>query len=121
MQFTQKNFYKKLLGKLGEGKAEKYLKKKGYKILERNYKNKIGEVDLIAQDGEYLVFIEVKTRSSEKYGMPSEAVNREKQRKYGLLAKSYLSFNDKLDSPVRFDVIEIENNEINHILDAFWV
>ncbi len=121
MQITQKNFYKKLLGRIGESKAEKFLKKLGYKILERNFKNKIGEIDLIAKDKDYVVFVEVKTRSSSEYGLPSEAVNRVKQKKYKMLAQSYLQMKGLLDSQVRFDVVEIENNEINHILDAFWV
>ena len=119
MQFAQKNFYKKLLGKIGEKKAAEFLKKKGYKILECNYKSPFGEIDIIAQDGEYTVFIEVKTRTGEDFGAPSEAVDIRKRQKYVKSASYYLSFKDKWETPSRFDVIEIKNGEINHIIDAF--
>ena len=119
MQFAQKNFHKKLLGKVGEDKAAQYLKKKGIKVLERNYKNHFGEIDIIAKDGEYTVFIEVKTRTSDDFGTPSEAVDYRKRQKYGLIAKSYLAAKGLFDTAVRFDVIEVENGKINHISDAF--
>ena len=119
MQITQKNFYKKLLGRAGEVKAAEFLKKKGFKILEKNYKTPLGEIDLIAKDGEYTVFIEVKTRSSDEYGAPSEAVDLKKQEKYFKVATYYLQRTQKIDSPCRFDVVEIENGEINHIFNAF--
>ena len=82
MQIAQKNFYKKLLGRAGEKLAVDFLKKKGFKILKTNYKTVVGEIDIIAQDREYIVFIEVKTRSSDNYGLPREAVDRKKQEKY---------------------------------------
>lgn len=119
MQIAQKNFYKKLLGRIGEGKAQEYLKKQGYKILEKNFKTHIGEIDLICQDGEDLVFVEVKTRIDDVYGMPSEAVDERKQRKYFLVATEYLVRNKKTDCKCRFDVVEIENSKINVIKDAF--
>lgn len=119
MQFAQKNFHKKLLGKVGEKKAAEFLKKQGYKIIETNYKNALGEIDIIAKGGEYTVFIEVKTRSSEVFGAPSEAVDYRKQQKYIKVAKAYAVKKGLTDKPMRFDVIEIENEKINHILDAF--
>ena len=119
MQFAQKNFYKKLLGKVGEDKAVAYLKKQGFKITERNYKNAFGEIDVIAKDGEYTVFIEVKTRTGEEFGAPSEAVDYCKRQKYTRIAEAYLVSKGLVDSACRFDVIEIENGEINHIKDAF--
>ena len=119
MQITQKNFYKKLLGRAGELKAEEFLKKKGFKILKTNYKTHCGEIDIIALDGECLVFVEVKTRSSEEFGLPSEAVTIKKQEKYFKVALEFLQREKKLDSQCRFDVIEIENGQINHIIDAF--
>ncbi len=119
MQIAQKNFYKKFLGRAGEVKASEYLKKKGYKIIKTNYKTYCGEIDVIALDGEYVVFIEVKTRSSLDYGMPSEAVDQRKREKYYRVASEFLQRNKKMDSPCRFDVIEIENGQINHIIDAF--
>ena len=108
MRVTQTQFYKKLLGRIGEKKAAKFLRKKGYKILERNYTNKIGEVDLIALYGDLLVFIEVKTRSNVIYGNPADAVDYNKQRKYVLMAEGYLMINPSYrDKCVRFDVIEV--------------
>lgn len=121
MQFAQKNFYKKLLGRVGEEQAVKFLKKQGYAVLERNYKNAFGEIDVIAKDGEYTVFIEVKTRSGDGFGAPSEAVDRRKRQKYGRIAAAYLNFKNAADAPCRFDVIEIQEGQINHIKDAFSI
>ncbi len=119
MQNSQKNFHKKLLGEIGEKSAVKFLKKLKYKIIETNYTNHIGEIDIIAKDSETIVFIEVKTRSSNAFGMPSEAVNYDKQRKYFLIASYYLEKYGFIDTECRFDVIEVLNGEINHIKNAF--
>lgn len=119
MQIAQKNFYKKFLGRAGEIKAAEFLKKKGFKILKTNYKTYCGEIDIIALDGENVVFIEVKTRSGEEYGLPSESVTIKKREKYYKVASEFLQRERKTDCPCRFDVIEIENGQINHILDAF--
>lgn len=107
------------MGGVGEKKAAKHLKKNGYKILEKNYRARFGEIDLIAENKGEIVFIEVKTRSDEEYGFASEAVNAKKQEKYRLAATEYLMRKEKTDSPCRFDVIEIIDGEINHIKDAF--
>lgn len=121
MRITQTDFYKKLLGRLGEGKAEKFLRKKKYKIIEKNYKTKFAECDLIALYGNLLVFIEVKTRSSIAYGNPADAVDVAKQRKYVKIAEYFLMMNEKYkDFAVRFDVIEVLNDEVNHIEGAFF-
>lgn len=121
MRYSQKDFHKKVLGKSGEIKAEKFLKEQGYKILDKNYKTLIGEIDIIAEDKSGLVFVEVKTRLSDKFGRPSEAVNKEKREKYFKVAKEYLVKNyGTTDVNCRFDVIEIENGEINHITGAFF-
>ena len=82
----QKNTY----GKIGEIIATNYLKQKGYKIIANNYKNPIGEIDIIAQDKNYLVFVEVKTRISRAFGDPAEAVNYFKQQKIRQVATMYL-------------------------------
>ena len=119
MQIAQKNFYKKLLGRAGEKLAVDFLKKKGFKILKTNYKTPVGEIDIIAQDNDAIVFIEVKTRSSDNYGLPREAVDGKKQEKYYKTATLYLQKEGKMDSSCRFDVVEIENGQINHIIDAF--
>ena len=119
MQFAQKNFYKKFLGRAGEVKAAEFLRKKGYKILDKNYKTHIGEIDIIAKDGETIVFTEVKTRMDDAFGAPSEAVNQKKREKYYKVASEYLVRNSLMDAICRFDVIEIENGQINHIIEAF--
>ncbi len=119
MQIAQKNFYKKLLGRVGEKKAVDFLKKNGYNILETNYKTHIGEIDIIAEDKGTTVFIEVKTRTDNDFGAPREAVNAKKKEKYFKVATEYLLRHSKMDVPCRFDVVEIENGQINLIFDAF--
>ena len=109
----------KALGKSGEGKACTYLKRKGYKILERNYKNPFGEVDIIASKEDAVAFIEVKTRLSEKYGAPSEAVDRRRMERYKRAAEYYF-YGKQIDVTVRFDIIEIVRGQINHIENAFY-
>ncbi len=120
MQIAQKNFYKKFLGRIGEKKAVEHLKKQGYNILEKNFKTHVGEIDIIASDGEIICFVEVKTRSGDGFGQPSEAVNRRKQEKYFKVAEGYLLSKGLTDRECRFDVVEIENEKINLIKDAFW-
>ena len=119
MQIAQKNFYKKLLGRAGEKEACKFLKSNGYEILDTNYRTYVGEVDIVAKQGEEIVFVEVKTRSGDEYGTPAEAVTRKKQEKYFKVAQEYLIKTSRTSSSCRFDVIEIENGQINHIKDAF--
>ena len=112
----QENYVK---GKYGEALAENYLRKQKYKILERNYKNKIGEIDLIAEDKNVLVFVEVKYRTSAQFGLPSEAVNYYKIQKIQKTAILYLQTNKLEDAEIRFDVIDILGEEITHIKNAF--
>lgn len=109
-------------GKRSEIIASDYLKQKGYKILEINYKNKIGEIDIIAQDKDYIVFVEVKARLSQKYGHPLEAIDEIKQQKIHAVASLYMVKNHKYGSNCRFDAISIlglEDPEITHIVNAF--
>ncbi len=109
-------------GKLGEELAKKYLVKKGYTILNMNYRNKIGEIDIIAKDKEVIVFIEVKTRTSTLYGYAYEAVDRRKQNKIMNTSYLYCKHNDYNDHQLRYDIIEVylsKNESINHIIDAF--
>ena len=110
--------YKQELGKKGEKAACKYLKKAGWKIIKTNYKNPFGEVDIIARKDETLAFIEVKTRTNENFGAPSEAVNYDRRQRYIMGAKHYFAGREP-DVTVRFDIIEILNGEINHIENAF--
>jgi putative endonuclease len=115
----------KAIGSKGEDLAVKFLKNKGYKIIARNYKNYVGEIDIIAKDGDTVVLIEVKTRTDDSFGYPFEAVNRRKRQKLKNLALLYLKRQGK-ESPVRFDVLSIlymdnGKKEIEHIKDAFEV
>ena len=106
-----------ILGVGGEVKAVKFLKKSGYKILEKNYKNKLGEIDVICYNKaiDEIVFVEVKSRNSTEFGLPCEAVNFHKQNKIKMVANLYLLQKHKLESKSRFDVIEVLNDNINHI------
>ena len=94
------------LGKEGEDLAVRHLKKKGYRIIERNYKNPLGEIDIIAYESGSVVFIEVKTRSTDEFGMPVEAVHRKKQEKMKQVALMYLK-RFKTEMPARFDVVSV--------------
>ena len=98
--------------------AAKYLKKIGYKILSQNYKAKMGEIDIIAMDGDILVFAEVKQRKSDDFGAPREFVTKEKQRKIKNTAQLYIMKN-KYSGNVRFDVVEVLGKDITHIKNAF--
>jgi putative endonuclease len=112
------------LGKIGEKEAVRYLKKRGYRILDRNFRTPLGEIDIVAQDGNQLVFIEVKTRSSDAFGEPFEAVHKSKQRRLKRLALLYIKQRGKEDMPVRFDVVSVKidnTREVNHIEGAFEV
>jgi putative endonuclease len=108
-----------ILGREGESKAAKYLKKIKFKIIEINHTNVLGEIDIIAKDKKELVFVEVKTRTSNAFGTPATAVTKQKQRKLTQVATLYLKSKNKLNSPARFDVIEVLGDEINHIKNAF--
>lgn len=109
----------KKLGKLGEKKARNYLRKNGWKIVKSNYVNPFGEVDIIAEKGGVLAFVEVKTRLSDDFGTPSEAVTKARQRKYIQAAKYYFTGRE-IDCTVRFDIIEVFRGQINHIENAFY-
>jgi putative endonuclease len=115
----------KPLGSEGEDLAVRFLQKKGYRIVARNYKTTVGEIDIIARDGDTIVFIEVKTRTDISFGYPFEAVNKRKRQKLKNLALLYLKRQGK-ESPVRFDVLSIfcmdnGKKDIEHIKDAFEV
>lgn len=95
------------IGKKGEDLAALYLRKRGYHIVEQNFTCKIGEIDIIAEENGYLVFIEVKTRGSLTYGYPAEAVNWQKQRKLQQLAYFYQQTHHCFQQPCRFDVVAV--------------
>lgn len=121
MPDSQKDLYKKILGRSGENRAVKFIKKAGLKVLERNYRTRTGEIDIIAKDGDEIVFVEVKTRSGDGYGAPAEAVDAFKQKKYAAVASEYLRSEELFDCPCRFDVVEVGKTYVNHIKDAFFV
>ncbi len=106
-------------GVVGETLAQKYLKKMGYKIIECNYSNLIGEIDIIAKQKEYFVFIEVKARGTYAFGRPCEAVTPYKQNKIRKVAQIYIKQHRIFNAPCRFDVIEVLGEKINHIENAF--
>jgi len=95
------------IGKEGENIAADWLASHGYTIVARNYRKRFGEVDIIASHDEYLVFIEVKTRASNQYGSPLEAVTVKKQRQLSKIANDYLTRNKLLDTLCRFDVVSV--------------
>ena len=108
-------------GRAGESIALRYLINNRANILETNYRINSGEIDIIAKINEELVFIEVKSRTSIKFGYPAEAVDYRRIRKIVNTAKYYILKNNLNNVPIRFDVIEIYLNDkkINHIVNAF--
>jgi putative endonuclease len=114
----------KALGSKGEDLAVQYLKKKGFKVIERNYHCSAGEIDLIAREGNTLVFVEIKARSSSDYGLPQDAVDRFKQQKLIEAARTFMAQRRVTeDIAARFDVVAIHltpgGPHIELIRDAF--
>ena len=95
------------IARIGETFAARHLKAQGYQILTQNYRYQRGEIDLIVQQENRIVFVEVKTRRSLKYGLPQYAVTPQKQRQISKIALAYLQSQNLLDTPCRFDVIAI--------------
>lgn len=119
------SFFRKRLGQEGEDLAAGFLRKKGYRLIQRNYRCKTGEVDLIVLDRRVVVFVEVKTRSDHSFGSPFEAVEARKQRKM-IRAAQYFLHEKKLDQrDARFDVVGISwqggRPVVEHIENAFEV
>jgi putative endonuclease len=110
-------------GKESESLAVRHLRKNGYKILEQNYRNKLGEIDIIAKEKGTLVFVEVKARKSDLFGNPKWAVTLKKQRKISMVALYYLKATKQTRVKARFDVISIssaaDNPRIEIIKNAF--
>jgi putative endonuclease len=121
---TQKG-YRQRVGRGGEEEAARFLTQKGYRILERNFRAERGEIDLVAIDGNSLVFIEVKTKAKDGFGEPEDWVSPKKQRQIGKVAMAYLQKHGLEDADCRFDVIAITHagteKRIHHIEDAFWL
>ena len=113
------------IGKIGESLAVAHLKRRGYRVLAQNYRAIRGEIDLIVQDGQFIVFVEVKTRRSLKFGVPQAAVTKQKQKQISKIALAYLQAKNLWDAPCRFDVIGIHLTDqsellrLEHIESAF--
>ncbi len=112
MQDSQENVSgrSRMTGQQGEEMASDFLKKRGYKIIKRNYRTVFGELDIIAKDGETLVFVEVKMRSQDRFGAPQYSVDLKKQARVGRVALAYLSCNKTDSCACRFDVVSIVKN-----------
>lgn len=122
MRTIVQTFWNRWLGDRGERAAARYLRRKGLRIIVRGYRTRFGEIDLIARDGETLVFVEVKSR---RRGVPAEAVTPEKQRRITLAALHFLRKHRLLEVRSRFDIVAIvwpdgrDEPEIEHIANAF--
>ena len=110
------------LGKKGEQAAATFMKSKGYKVLERNWRIYRHEIDIVAEDEEYIIFVEVKTRTTREWGNPEDFIGKGKIKRIVEAADLYLQDSD-IDKPARFDIISAvwdgQNFEIEHIDDAF--
>ena len=119
------NCFNKNIGFYGENLACEYLKNLNYKILAKNYKNKLGEIDIISKYNDTIIFTEVKSRYTNSYGSPMESVTYYKQKQIIKVSSYYILTNKLHNHNIRYDVIEIlfntfnQNFTINHIKDAF--
>jgi len=115
----------KLLGNRGERWTARYLRRQGFRILDRQHRSRFGEIDLIALDGECVVFVEVKTRRSTSAGHPTEAITRTKQQQLTRAATAYLKRHHLLEHSARFDVVSLfwpvdgSKPEVTHYRNAF--
>ncbi len=112
------------VGRLGERASRKYLKRQGLKFLTANFRTERGEIDLVCRDGDCLVFVEVKTRTSEEWGRPAAAVDRERRRRLTRAALDYLRLLKKPLVKTRFDIVEVlvegeRVSEIRHVPNTF--
>jgi putative endonuclease len=104
------------LGKSGEDLACRELERRGYAVLARRYRTRFGEIDIVARDGATIVFVEVKARTSERYGRPAEAVTLDKQAKVAAMAGDYLARRGLHGAPCRFDVVSITFDRAGRML-----
>lgn len=111
---------KDLIGQCGETIGRAFLEKSGYRVLHQNWTCPLGELDLVAEEGESLVFVEVKSRTSSDFGIPEEAVTRAKQHRLIRLAQAYAKRYGIKDKPFRFDVLAVTPDDVRLIKDAFW-
>ena len=102
-----------------EREAARFLEASGLVILDRRYRTRLGEIDLVARDGAEVVFVEVKARSSDSFGGPEAAVDRAKRKRLARAAQAYLTLRGLGDAPARFDVVAVTPDGIRHLADAF--
>jgi putative endonuclease len=118
-------FNKRTEGTRSEDEAGRHLESKGHVILERNFRAMRGEIDLITRDGNVLVFVEVKSAASDRFGPPEERVTWRKRRQIGKVALAYITNRGLERSDCRFDVVSVIRSagetEIRHIENAFWL
>jgi putative endonuclease len=109
---------RKELGMRGEDEATRLLKNKGYKILDRNYRCRFGEIDIVAREGDTIAFVEVKTRGSEDFGSPKEALDTRKRRHITRASMDYLNRHRRSgDAHIRFDVVTVEKKGDRFVLE----
>lgn len=116
---TRVTFARQQLGKIGEQLAVEELERRGYAIVDRRYRTARGEIDIVARDGDTLVFVEVKVREGDECGTAAEAVTRPKQRRLGRMAADYLARRGIAPQPCRFDVVAIDAGVVTVYPDAF--
>ena len=109
----------RIIGRFGESKACDFLVKNKYEILERNFKTQLGEIDIIAKHADSIVFMEVKRRMTKSLGYGRETVTKSKQHKIKQVALQYIKKNKLFDTSIRFDVIELDDENIQHLINAF--
>lgn len=110
---------RQILGKEGEKTAVEELERRGYAILDRRYRTARGEIDIVAQDGNTVVFVEVKVRETGECGTAAEAVTKQKQRRLASMATDYLARRKLMNRPCRFDVVAIDAGVVTVYPDAF--
>ena len=112
------------LGMRGQDAARTFLMQKGIEIIRENYRLRSAEIDIIARDEGFIVFVEVRFRGGTTYGLPRESVGRKKQKRIISAAMHYISVNNMSSQNFRFDVVEVVEQGgrmfVNHIIDAFW-
>ena len=119
MDNVEKDRIKKKRGRKGEDLACAFLEQNGYRVIERNFRCKMGEIDIVATDGEYICFTEVKARTRTDYGMPRDAVDRRKQQRIARAAILYLIGKEWQNRLTRFDIAEVSPDDVLYIPDAF--
>ncbi|MBK3332817.1 YraN family protein [Persephonella atlantica] len=106
-------------GKQAEEMAAKFLENNGYNVIERNFRTRFGEIDIVATEEDTLVFVEVRFRRSKDFGLPEETINSRKIQKIVNTAYRYISMKNPHFSDIRFDVIAVDTEGVRHIKNAF--